>query len=86
MTAGPTHSEGTAEKIDPATRQQLIDDLAEQARNGGARARAEAERLNAEWLHERRLKYDPEYCGSGFGDFGGDGGGGGDCGGGGGGD
>ena len=65
--SGFTHSESPAAQIDPATRERLIAELAEQARNGGAREKAEFERLLAEWLHERRQKYDPDYDGIGDG-------------------
>ncbi len=80
MEPGAPHSEGTAEQIEQEARRKLIDELAEQARNGGARKQAEDERLLAEWIHDRRQKFDPDYDGVGNGvDFGG----GGDCGGGG---
>ena len=60
---GTTPSEGPAPQIDLEAQQRLIDELADQARNGGKREQAELEQQSAEWLEKNywRVFSDPAY-------------------------
>ena len=61
--SGATHSESAAPQINPATRERLSAELAEQARNGGAREKAELEQLTAAWLEMNYWRANSELAG-----------------------